>query len=70
MDHHLADNFISLLVLLDGRIITSKITVHIRSNMCVWEKFLHDDVKIGKKRNEIMAEYYHFIPQKLSRGVV
>lgn len=56
VDHHLADNLIPLLALLGGRMITSKITGHIHSNIYVCEKFLNVNFKIDEKKNEIIAE--------------
>lgn len=56
VDHHLADNLIPLLALLGGRMISSRITGHIHSNIYVCEKFLGVNFKIDEKRNEITAE--------------
>lgn len=56
VDYHLADNLIPLLALGGGRMITSKVSGHIRSNIYVCEKFLNVNFKIDAKRNEITAE--------------
>jgi len=56
VDHYLADNLIPLLALAGGRIKTSKISGHIRSNVYVCEQFLDVRFNIDEKRNEIFTK--------------
>jgi RNA 3'-phosphate cyclase len=53
VDFHLADNLIPLIGFVGGKIKTSKITEHIRSNIAVTEKFLEVKFEIDGKENII-----------------
>lgn len=56
VDEHLADNLIPLLALVGGRIKTSNITEHIRTNIYTTEQFLDVKFEINEEEKSILVK--------------
>ena len=56
VDPHLADNIIPLMALTGGRLKTTEITDHIRSNIYVCEQFLNVHFKVDAQKNLVSVD--------------